>query len=320
MSLSLAAILTIAGAAAATGLTGAHYGANRAKAGTGHYTKQQLLDFLQNSGADSKTIEAVSNLSDSEARALQNDYLVEDRSFKNLWGLGDIQNLDTERLLGDLSFLTENEPQRPEAPLMEDFISEDALNNIMGSRLGELNSMRADRQARYDQELADIDSEYAGLRNNLISTQARQDAQLMDTMRSEMSRSRRNALEAGASAGIRLADNINIMLSNQNKQAQTSLETSNQLAQMAINQRAAKRNAQDSYDAYMNQNYRDRTDLRNQAYSEANTRYNAAMQSYDTKLAQYNDENASNLGAAAMYNKGRKRANSAGNSGMYNSN
>jgi hypothetical protein len=284
----------------------------------GELTPEQLYALMRERGIDPSTVD----WSASDVKALQNDYFEEANNLSNLGGLfGNTRyELDVERLLDDLEYLSTHESQRPEAPLMEDFISEDALNNIMGSRMDELNSMRADRQARYDQELADIDSDYAGLRNNLISTQARQDAQLMDTMRSEMSRARRNALEAGASAGIRLADNINIMLSNQNKQAQTSLETSNQLAQMAINQRAAKRNAQDSYDAYMNQNYRDRTDLRNQAYSEANTRYNAAMQSYDTKLAQYNDENASNLGAAAMYNKGRKRANSAGNSGMYNSN
>lgn len=312
MGLGLA--LGIIGAAGALGA-----GLNTWNSGKyGELTPEQLYALMRERGIDPSTVD----WSASDVKALQNDYFEEANNLSNLGGLfGNTRyELDVERLLDDLEYLSTHESQRPEAPLMEDFISEDALNNIMGSRMDELNSMRADRQARYDQELADIDSDYAGLRNNLISTQARQDAQLMDTMRSEMSRARRNALEAGASAGIRLADNINIMLSNQNKQAQTSLETSNQLAQMAINQRAAKRSAQDSYDAYMNQNYRDRTDLRNQAYSEANTRYNAAMQSYDTKLAQYNDENASHLGAAAMYNKGRKRANSAGNSGMYNSN
>ena len=312
MGLGLA--LGILGAAGALGAGVNAWGSGK----HGELTPEQLYALMRERGIDPSTVD----WSASDVKALQSDYFEEDNDLSNLGGLfGQTRYvLDTERLLDDLEYLSTHETQLPEAPLMEDFISEEALNNIMGSRLDELNSMRADRQARYDQELADIDSDYAGLRNNLISTQARQDAQLMDTMRSEMSRARRNALEAGASAGIRLADNINIMLSNQNKQAQTSLETSNQLAQMAINQRAAKRNAQDSYDAYMNQNYRDRTDLRNQAYSEANTRYNAAMQSYDTKLAQYNDENASNLGAAAMYNKGRKRANSAGNSGMYNSN
>lgn len=320
MSLTAGAIAALIAAGVGAAGAGTTFGLNQAGSGNfGMLSRSELKRKLEERGIDSSWLDY---RTDSEIQALQNDYLEEDNNWSNAWGLwgGDRNVLDTERLLGDLEFISQNAPEMPTAPALGDYISEDALNASMAPRLAELESMRADRQARYEQDMRDIDDDYAGMRRSLLSTQSQQNAQLMDTMRSEMSRSRRNALEAGASAGIRLADNINIMLSNQNKQAQTALETSNQLAQMAINQRAAKSNAQNSYDAYMNQNFQDRNALRTQAYNEASTRYNAARQDYDTRMAEYNDQNASNLSAANMYNQAQRRRNAAGNSGMYKSN
>lgn len=320
MSLTAGAIAAIIAASAATAGAGASYGINKANSGKyGGISKQDLLKMLQDRGVDPSVLEEATG---SEYEALLNDYYEVDNDISNLWGLwgGDREVLDTERLLEDLTKISKNTPEYPEAPKMDDFINEEALQASMGGRLTELQQLGADRKARFDQEMSDINDDYAGMRRSLLSTQARQDAQLMDTMRSEMSRSRKNALEAGASAGIRLADNINIMLSNQNKQAQTSLETSNQLAQMAINQRAAKSNAQNSYDSYMNQNYQQRENLRQTAYNEASTRYNAAQQDYLTKMDEYNNANASNLSASNMWRELNKRKNVAGNSGMYNNN
>lgn len=93
--------------------------------------------------------------------------------------------------------------------------------------------------ANLNQQMADLNQSYQDTTNQILSSDYIKNRQLMDTATSELSRSRRNALEAGASAGLRLANNVNTMLSVQNQQAQQSLETSNNLAQMMLNQRQA---------------------------------------------------------------------------------
>lgn len=96
-------------------------------------------------------------------------------------------------------------------------------------------------------QLADNQVMYDAQRSQILGNQYQQNIQLMDTYRSEMSKARRNALEAGASAGLRMAENINTTLATQNKQAQVSLETSNQLAQQLLNQRQAAAGLQSEY-------------------------------------------------------------------------
>lgn len=94
-----------------------------------------------------------------------------------------------------------------------------------------------------EQALADLLQQqnlaYNDAAEQMLSSDYQRNASLMGTYQSEMRRSQRNALEAGASAGARLANNINVTLSTQNQQAQQSLETSNNLAQMLLNQRQA---------------------------------------------------------------------------------
>lgn len=94
-----------------------------------------------------------------------------------------------------------------------------------------------------EQTLADLLQQqnlaYNDAAEQILSSDYQRNASLMGTYQSEMRRSQRNALEAGASAGARLANNINVTLSTQNQQAQQSLETSNNLAQMLLNQRQA---------------------------------------------------------------------------------
>lgn len=97
--------------------------------------------------------------------------------------------------------------------------------------------------AQQEQALADLLSQQTASYNDaaeqILSSDYQRNASLMGTYQSEMRRAQRNALEAGASAGARLANNINVTLSTQNRQAQQSLETSNNLAQMLLNQRQA---------------------------------------------------------------------------------
>lgn len=272
-------------------------------ADTDTLSRSELKALMEAEGLDTSWLD---NIDDSELRALQQDYLVDD-NVGNLFGLvEDDRKVDTEDLLQGLRIAASSEAA-PERPSVRDYFSDEYLNSLIGDRMAELESMRSQYQTQYEDELAGIDQDYGNMRQNLLATQSRQNAELMDTMRSEMSRSRRNALEAGASAGIRLADNINIMLSNQNKQAQTSLETSNQLAQMAINQRAARSQATGQYNQYMQQNFDSRNNLRSQGLSEANTRYNVDVSDWERRNSQWQNEHASHINTINTYNTAMKR-------------
>lgn len=276
-------------------------------ANTDTLSRDELKALMEAEGLDTSWLDSVQ---DSELRALQQDYLVDD-NVGNLYGwFGKDQKVDTEDLLRGLQLATSSEAA-PEMPSIRDYFSDEYLNGLIGDRMSELEAMRSQYQTQYEDDLAGIDQDYGSMRQNLLATQTRQNAELMDTMRSEMSRSRRNALEAGASAGIRLADNINIMLSNQNKQAQTSLETSNQLAQMAINQRAARSQATGQYNQYMQQNFDSRNELRSQGLSEANSRYNADVSDWERRNTQWRDEHASHFNTVNAYQTAQKRRSGA---------
>ena len=99
----------------------------------------------------------------------------------------------------------------------------------------------------FENQLQENQMMFDEYRSNILQNQYQQNAQLMGSVDSAMSKARRNALEAGASAGLRMAENINTTLALQNKQAQTSLETSNQLAQQLLNQRQASAGIRSNY-------------------------------------------------------------------------
>lgn len=273
-----------------------------------HYlSKARLKALMEAEGLDASWLD---NLTDPEINALQSDFMVNDTE-DNLFGwFAKDEKVDTEALLSALRAAPTVEA-KPELPPASDFFTDEYINSLIGGRMSELEGMRRQYQSQYEDEMANIDEDYGAIRQNLLATQSRQNAELMDTMRSEMSRSRRNALEAGASAGIRLADNINIMLSNQNKQAQTSLETSNQLAQMAINQRAAKSQAQGQYNQYMQQNFDSRNSLRQQGLDEANSRYNVANDDAARRQAAWDTEHAAHASAINAYQTAQKRKSGA---------
>lgn len=137
-----------------------------------------------------------------------------------------------------------------------DTATKDLLEQLQrASELGDMPEVSLD--AAMDRARSDVDAElgqqeqaladllqqqnlaYNDTAEQMLSSDYQRNASLMGTYQSEMRRSQRNALEAGASAGARLANNINVTLSTQNQQAQQSLETSNNLAQMLLNQRQA---------------------------------------------------------------------------------
>lgn len=181
-------------------------------------------------------------------------------------------------------------------PLYETYLEDarkaiDAENAEMYADLDNLLNTQTDL---YNDQMANISREYGNLRSNLLSQQYQQNAQLMDTLQSGMERSRRNALEAGASAGIRIADNINTLLSVQNKQSASSMETANQLSQMMINQRNAEHSARSAYNDVLAQDTANRHSIKlgseNRATSLAGTNYNAANDAYTAKQTKLDNQ------------------------------
>lgn len=283
---------------------------------------QDLLNDLRTSAELSPESRAYWNsLTESEQKAFLNseDYWNDANGFGNFWGLtGDRQVFDTEQFLKDINSLS-NAPTAPSAELIYQN-AQDAVtteNQQMYDRYDAqealLNQLRDSRTASYTSDLAGIQNDYSTARTNLMSQQHQQNAQLMDTMQSQMSKQQRNAIEAGASAGLRIAGNINTMLSVQNKQAQQSLDTSNQLAQMLLNQRAAERGLRTDYDNYMAQDAANRAGIdagRNQVLtstqgrvdSKYNTDYNVKNDAYNSNFTDWKSANSDNPFADSYYN------------------
>lgn len=203
-----------------------------------------------------------------------------DGGSRNLWGLGGkIYEYDTDLMLAQLKMLNDIGSM----PTMEDALNdimngEDAITNAYLDNLAEV---EARQTQNFKDQLAENQATFDNYRSQILSNQHQQNAQLMGTYTSEMSKARRNALEAGASAGLRLAENINTTLSVQNKQAQTSLETSNQLAQQLLNQRQAAAGIRSDYNTMLDNNAAER---RGYIESSANRVYNDRKNAWDNSF------------------------------------
>lgn len=236
-------------------------------------------------------------LSTTQKRAIINDseWYKKDNDGTNLWGLfGDKYTFDSQALLDELSSISQMQADYAavgDAPLYQTYLDEAraAANAQVAELMKPADELLAQERTRYETDLANISNDYANLRRNLVTQQYQNNAQLMDTLSSNMDKARRNALEAGASAGIRIAENINTLLSVQNKQSQASMDTANQLSQMMIDQRAQERGVQDAYGAAQRDHMNRRQDLtlsaEDRAVNTANTNYNAAQGAYDRKLS-----------------------------------
>lgn len=145
----------------------------------------------------------------------------------------------------------------------------------------------------YNKQMSNLNDMYNQNASSILSNDYRNNASLMGSVNSSLSKARQSALEAGASAGLRLASNVNTLLSVQNKQAQASLDTSNQLAQSMLNQRQAAMNLQNNYSNILSENTNRRAALENEKYervqSAKSTAYDLANNEYQNKLSNYED-------------------------------
>lgn len=233
------------------------------------------------------------NLTESQLNQLMDHY--GSRVFKFL-GSGEYR-FDQDAFGNDVEAMLAALANEPVKPLLEDYLT-DARAQIAAenaAEFAEMDRLLGQQQDLYNAELKGLGDSYDLARSNLLSQQYQQNAQLMDSLQSGMERSRRNALEAGASAGIRIADNINTLLSVQNKQSATSMETANQLSQMMINQRNAEAAARRDYSSYLQADNAQRSNLRlsanDRASSLADTNYQAADQAYLKKKQDFEDAN-----------------------------
>ena len=236
-------------------------------------------------------------LTPAQKRAVINDseWYKEDNDYTNFWGLvGDKYTFDSQALLDELSSISQMQADYAavgDAPVYQDYLdaARDAANAQVTELMKPADELLAQAKTRYETDLANISNDYTNLRRNLVTQQYQNNAQLMDTLSSNLDRNRRNALEAGASAGIRIAENINTLLSVQNKQSAAAMNTANQLSQMMIDQRAQERGAYDTYSKaqsdHMNRKQELTLGAEDRAVNTASTNYNAAQNSYDRKLS-----------------------------------
>jgi hypothetical protein len=161
-----------------------------------------------------------------------------------------------------------------------------------------LDSNLARQTANYQDELGNLNQMYNDYTRQILSNDYIKNQQLMGSVGSALSKSKQSALEAGASAGARLAGNINTILGVQNKQTQQSLETSNQLAQAMLNQRQAAAGIRGNYNQMLNSDTQSRIGIQQGSTERKN---NYAAQQFGTQQQIYDNQMSNYEGAMANH-------------------
>jgi hypothetical protein len=225
------------------------------------------------------------SLTDDELLGMFEQY-GEDRGFGDFWMGNNTDFLGTEDFLADLQRVQEAAEARPEDLNRED-INARAAGDIS------LDDARARQFAQ--EETGNLQKTYDVARQDILGSQAEQNKATLGEIGSQMEKGRMGALEAGASAGLRLANNVNVLLSAQNKQRSTSLDTANNLTQMLLNQQNQAMglrkdvNERDATRAqrttgYQQQQYDKERNIYNQELGDWQNRYNEATKNVDPSL------------------------------------
>lgn len=262
-------------------------------------SKDRALASLKRANAD-----FLKNVSDRELEGYLDAYKSENNDIFNLWGLfGDKYGYDSESMLADLARLSDASANMPTAPNREQMYA-DAQKQIEDENAEILGMYDADKQRQtelYNNLMSQNNTAYNRNVGQIMSNDYQKNAQLMGTVRSELQRSQRNALESGASAGMRIAENINTTLSLQNRQSQQSLETSNNLAQMLLNQQQANAGLRSEYGNYLSQDADKRASLKSgtaeRVENQFANRLNSAESIYDSQMRDYENAYDATVGA-----------------------
>lgn len=266
---TLAAILTGLGAAGGGTYMGISSDANTLGSTELKHIRKRLDSGGTYDGVDYGAIAAQLNANpywnsrtDSEKDAIIQEYFIQGKTDKEEAIAWDTLLRD----LGEYDLITQAAPDWNDTPSFE---------SILADAESAIEAENEELLASLNQELANTSEAYTNSRNALLTQQYQRNAQTIDAMASDMARARRNAIEAGASAGVRIAGNVNALLSAQNKMSQQSLETSNQLAQMLVNQRNAEADLRSQW-----------RDVKMSTYDRTQNR---AQSIYSTEQAKYDD-------------------------------
>lgn len=169
-------------------------------------------------------------------------------------------------------------------PLDTETLNNEYLENVYNPLYDELTELANQQEQNYNQQMALNRQSYNLALNGILDNQYRNGAMIQDALQSDISRTRQNALEAGASAGVRIAGNINATLSAQNKQSATAMETSNNLAQMLLNQRQAQASLTSDYNNYRTQNLNQRASMEQSKYANMQSNLDMKQSEYDSRV------------------------------------
>lgn len=211
---------------------------------------------------------------------------------------------------------------------MPEYVDEEAINRLADNAIDTENSQI---QALYDEMLgrttdlykADLDASnqsYNDYVNQMLSNQAQTTNTIAGSARSELQRSQRNAINRGATAAMRLVSNINTELGLQNKAAQQSLDTSNNLAQMLLTQRQSAAQLRSQYGNELNDYTANKANLLSgtaeRKANYRNTMRDEAYSNYQNKMDRWNDTLDSYAGdspwGSVVRNQAIKNRNSTG--------
>jgi hypothetical protein len=255
------------------------YRASRSRANVSEDVRSKQDSVRENGFEDILNHPYWQSLSKAEQKSILSKYLIGEYT-------GSLENIDFDSLRHDLGEYDNIET----APILEDYVDVDKALADAQSAIDAENEMLL---ASLDDDLRSTGDAYRTSRDALLAQQHQNASQTMDVLASDMSRARRNAIEAGASAGVRIAENVNTLLSAQNQISNQSLETSNQLAQMLVSQRNAEAGLRNQWrDAQMSTYDR----VQNRAQNEMNLgqqRYNQAQEGWQRR----NDANVSESNA-----------------------
>ena len=244
--------------------------------------KDQLIAKLKAAGIanDSAVFDYVNSLPEDTLYSLaENNGLLNEDNW--LWGKYNT-SADWDEISNLFKQLADNNTPYPDEVTYETVSSNvrGEVNDLYDKLIKSVNDDEERQTNLFKDQLQENANAFNDYRQQILGNQYQQNAALLGTVNSEMSRSRRNALEAGASAGLRLAENINTTMALQNKQSQTSLETSNQLAQALLNQRQAAAGIRSNYSNMLSDTAAQR---RQYNIDKDNTYYNRLQSAWDVQ-------------------------------------
>ena len=278
---------------------------------------QWFRNYAIQSGLDANVLNYLKSLDDNTLGSLVNEFWQESNAplFNKAYTFDAASALQN---LKELSSINLPEPSKSYEDIYNEMSNAIDAENAQAAALYD-QSLNY-QQNLYNSQMQNLNKDYNDYAKQVLAMDYQKNQQLLGSLEGSMNKARQNALEAGASAGIRLANNVNTLMSTQNQQAQQSLQTSNNLAQMLMNQRNAAMGLQGNLaNAYSN-NANQKAGLLQGTYerkqSNADNTWRINQDIYDDKVnrATYGLEGNTFKDSYLKYKQGQQ-SNAVGNQG-----